>query len=407
MTSGEFSSIAISDIYVGERIRKKKRSDYDRLVRSIARRGLIHPIILDREHALIAGEGRLTACRELGWDRIPFQYSDDIDSRTKRLIELEENNAREDLSWEEQHQNYMEMIAELKKEKPEITLAELCEELNLAKQTISMHTIYDGQKNNPIVRQAAINGGLTTAYKAAVRINEREFSDKLMNIVHPMDNVHSPIQTTSFLDWAPTYSGPKFNLIHCDFPYGLNEHIANRQGSSIPVAFDDSPEIYWQLFKCLAVNLDNFCADSAHLIFWFAPKFYCETWEMLKLLDGFKFDEHPLIWHKDKGIAPDTERRPRRLYEMAFFGWRNDRKIIRVKDNIINAPLERERHPHEKSQRALEHFFEMCVDANTRLFDPTCGSGSALRAARALGAKTVFGLELNEEYAEVARRALS
>ena len=48
----------------------------------------------------------------------------------------------------------------------------------------------------------------------------------------------------------------------------------------------------------------------------------------------------------------------------------------------------------------------MCVDGNTRLFDPTCGSGSALRAARALGAREVLGLESNPDYADAARRAL-
>ena len=145
------------------------------------------------------------------------------------------------------------------------------------------------------------------------------------------------------------------------------------------------------------------------MIFWFSPQTYCNTWEALKLLEGCVFEPYPLIWQRgeNEGIAPDPARRPRRIYEMAFFGWRGDRKVIRTKANLVMAPTERIRHPHEKSEEALKHFFEMCVDSNTRLFDPTCGSGSALRAAAALGAADVFGLELNEEYAEQARRALS
>ena len=59
----------------------------------------------------------------------------------------------------------------------------------------------------------------------------------------------------------------------------------------------------------------------------------------------------------------------------------------------------------EKSQDMLEHFFRMVVDENTRLLDPTCGSGSSLRAADNLGAASVLGLEINPEFADNARRA--
>jgi tRNA G10 N-methylase Trm11 len=54
----------------------------------------------------------------------------------------------------------------------------------------------------------------------------------------------------------------------------------------------------------------------------------------------------------------------------------------------------------------LRHFFQMFVDENTRLLDPTCGGGSALRAAESLGASQVLGLEINKEYADNARVAL-
>jgi len=43
---------------------------------------------------------------------------------------------------------------------------------------------------------------------------------------------------------------------------------------------------------------------------------------------------------------------------------------------------------------------QMFVDENTTLLDPTCGSGSALRAAESLGARHVLGLEKDEEYAK-------
>ena len=61
----------------------------------------------------------------------------------------------------------------------------------------------------------------------------------------------------------------------------------------------------------------------------------------------------------------------------------------------------------EKPEPMLRHFFGMLVDENTVLLDPTCGSGSALRAANSLGARFVLGLERNAEFAGIAQDALA
>jgi len=50
----------------------------------------------------------------------------------------------------------------------------------------------------------------------------------------------------------------------------------------------------------------------------------------------------------------------------------------------------------------------MVVNHNTRLLDPTCGSGSALRAAKRVNAQAeVLGIESNEVFADAARRELA
>jgi len=60
----------------------------------------------------------------------------------------------------------------------------------------------------------------------------------------------------------------------------------------------------------------------------------------------------------------------------------------------------------EKPEPVLRHFFGMLVDENTVMLDPTCGSGSAVRAAESIGAKYCLGLEINPEFADLAREAL-
>jgi DNA modification methylase len=55
----------------------------------------------------------------------------------------------------------------------------------------------------------------------------------------------------------------------------------------------------------------------------------------------------------------------------------------------------------------LRHFFRMFVDDSTSMLDPTCGSGTALRAANELDAAHVLGLEINPEFAEDAELLLA
>jgi DNA modification methylase len=137
-------------------------------------------------------------------------------------------------------------------------------------------------------------------------------------------------------------------------------------------------------------------------MFWFSMKFYTPTVEFLRDNTDFTIDDFPLIWSKSDnvGILPDPSRGPRRIYETALFGYRGDRKIVQAVANSYAAPSDRSIHMSVKPVPMLRHFFRMFVDANSIVLDPTCGSGSALRAADAAGAAHVFGLEVNPEFAE-------
>jgi hypothetical protein len=49
------------------------------------------------------------------------------------------------------------------------------------------------------------------------------------------------IITADFLQWAPAYDGPRFNLIHCDFPYGIGADEMQQGGSThVHGSYDDS-----------------------------------------------------------------------------------------------------------------------------------------------------------------------
>ena len=61
--------IKITDIKVGDRYRKDL-GDLTLLANSIGEIGLLHPIVINQDNQLIAGERRLETCKSLGWNEV-------------------------------------------------------------------------------------------------------------------------------------------------------------------------------------------------------------------------------------------------------------------------------------------------------------------------------------------------
>jgi len=59
-----------------------------------------------------------------------------------------------------------------------------------------------------------------------------------------------------------------------------------------------------------------------------------------------------------------------------------------------------------KPEPVLRHFFRMFCDSTTLMLDPTCGSGTSLRAAESIGVGHVLGLEIDPEFAKKAELSL-
>jgi DNA modification methylase len=145
-------------------------------------------------------------------------------------------------------------------------------------------------------------------------------------------------------------------------------------------------------------------------MFWFHHSNYAETLAYFDRHSDFEFEDIPLVWAKSdkRGLVPDWQRRPRRIYETCLFGWRGDRKIIQLTDNACWLPTDQSvaQHLSPKPVPVLCHFFQMFIDEYSTVLDPTCGSGNALRAAKLLGAAHILGIEIDKEVADSATFAL-
>lgn len=435
----EFSYIDPKDIKVERAARQRRKIDPGDLVDSIKRLGILNPIILHRNGTLVAGERRLEAALSLAMPSVPVRFFEDLDQVSAKIIELEENLKRSDLPWQDQ----VYAVAELHKihcdASPGWNQEQTCRSLGISPTWLSMILRVKESMDDPLICNAT---GTMVAWNILKRRDDRQVGDAINEIMEagsdfwdePKEGQGTePGQTTSvhqvssldptpnssepppsvlladFLTWAPTYSGPRFNFIHCDFPYGSGVFSGPQSGKDKWENYADTPELYWRLVAGLCQNLDRLMAHEGHLMFWFSMEHYTETLRVFnKLAPSLAFQTFPLLWLKSDnvGVLPDPKRGPRRIYETALIASREDRLIVRAVSNAYAAPTNKALHPSTKPEPVLKHFFQMFVDENTKLLDPTCGSGTALRAAETLGAKHVLGLEVNEEYYSAANSAL-
>jgi ParB-like chromosome segregation protein Spo0J len=360
------------------------------------KQGLTQPIVLTRDRVLVVGENRIEAHKGLGLDEIWFEYTDVTDEAHLILMELEENSCRTKLEYPDECRG-MQKAAALGWSYSEIGEAAG----GYSRQRIHQKLLVAKHLHDPRVAKAPNE---TTALRRAQALEAREKNASEGAKQEP-DAEASPIQCTDFRKWAPKYEGPKFNHIHWDPPFGIR---ADESGQN-PAGYHDAPGILEELCATFSEHLDRFCAPDAHMIFWCASSLIhqVKAYKFLRSLPGFTFDEVPLVWHKPTGITPDALRRPRREYEVAFFGWRGEARILQVRSNIQSATKTDGGHEHEKPVGLLRYWFEMFVDETTAMLDPTCGGATSLEAAMACGAGRVLGLEISQETARKARARLA
>lgn len=428
-----FATIPISSIVVDRDDRQRREiGDVSDLAASIAQYGLINPITLERgTNRLIAGERRFEACKSIPLDEVPVRYFDELSELEQFEIELEENLKRQDLTWQETTLAIASLHMSYTAQNAGWTIDATANRLNLSSSFIRKRLTLQHHMDDEDIRGQK---EFSTAFNLAMRKEERKKASENKLITRDVDAFFEParaptdsktktspdtslpeapeipgtIRNANFLEWADTYTGEPFNLIHCDFPYGVS--TGDKEGQSAAKymgTYDDGPEVYRTLLRRFAAG-GPWLAESAHLIFWLAFDYYHETVDVLEAA-GWSVNPRPLIWHKSDnvGIIPDPNRGPRWTYETAIFATRGDRKIVRAVANSIAARTTREYHTSEKPREVLHHFFRMTVDEYSRVLDPTCGSGNAIREAVEIGADYALGLELNPMFASRAMENLA
>jgi len=471
VSSDLFASVPITLLPVTEitipadRHRENAAADPE-LVNSIQNNGLLNPIIVRENMTLIAGERRLDAFRQLGFLFIPCRIFESLSPLASHLIELQENRARKQLLWQEETKAIADYHALRCAATPGWTARGTANDLGTTDATISRHLFVAKCLDDPEVfgavtftgafnlinnradRQiaAAQARGLLAADAVSLTLDPNltkdektaklletlsidEAVDATESIMEKLDRSQSAaqllrenasvdrglisddrIQLCDFMTWAETYSGPAFDVIHCDFPYGKNYKGSNtRKAKALATpTYADSADVYFALVEAFLTNQQRFCLPQAHCLFWFDMMHYTWTVEAFVKAGWRLVQPYPLIWTKGySGVAADTQRRPRHCYETALLFSLGDRRLRKLDNDHYSETPDEKLHISQKPIKMLRHFLQLIVDDHTCVLDPTCGSGTALAAASQLGAASVLGLELDESNADIAKFILN
>jgi hypothetical protein len=456
-----FGRMPLERIWVNRPERQRREVDLEKggFLASVALRGVLNAVILEEVpdargyHILYAGERRYAASLHLGLPDIPFRFAREPSAVEIQIIELEENIKRTDLTWQETCQAVVRVHGLFRSENSSHTLEDTGAALGwLDGSHVAQYLFIHDSWHDEAVRACTTKN---EAYNLLQRRAKRAQANKLEEwigrgggedegegegggsggspfvVSSPTDGTPGnssspprgevasapsalPVVHADFLTWAPSYVGGKFNLIHCDFPYGIglgeakHRHGANALVREIGDLYDDGVEVYNTLLECLVRNFDNFASESCHLMFWYSNRVEVEelTRAALGRIPGLNIFTFPLVWVKSDNAGFITPTRPRHIYETCLVGVRGERPHVRHVSDAYSSPSDNSLHVSAKPEPMLRYFMGMLVDEHSRVLDPTCGSGSALRAAEALRAEKVLGLETNPEMVRVANKAL-
>ena len=348
--------IDITLVSVDRDTRQRTKIDTGNLLESIRARGVLNPLIVagaaaaDGTFQLIAGERRLECCRQLGLAVVPVRFWEDLDPIEAQIVELEENIKRQDLSWQDIVRSVGKIHRLYKSRDLEWTQEETSQAIGITNGTVSAYLKVEARLDDEKISQA---GTVREAWNILSRRDQRASGEALQEMLDatpagpeapsggfvdlpssglpiagsqgvsgsnspsakPLPVVSDPAKSVlqeSFLHWAPKYTGRKFNLVHCDFPYGVNLFAGPQAGGDRHFEYDDSKEVFFRLLKTLCENLDRVMSLLGHLMFWYSEKHGREARAMFQdLAPSLVFHPFPMILAQDRQQWNCSGRSPR------------------------------------------------------------------------------------------------
>ena len=413
--------LPISSIIISPNRQRREFSPaaLEELQNSIKSKGLLHPIVVDKDNHLIAGERRLRAITALN---APFKCNDteippghiptirisDLPPDLMREAELEENIIRVDLTWQERTLAVAELFKIRSAENPNITRTNFATEIRgdgeKAKgqgiSDITNRLILAQHLDDPDIKKAA-------NVKAAMLMLKRKahFASAInRGQAMPESEFHTIIHGDSF-DLLQQAQDESFDGIITDPPYGLNMDKYNPFEGTKSHLYNDSPEYSDDCYELLAGEGFRILRPEGVLFTFCTPIRFEKLCQVFKK-HNFTVREFPLIWIKTDraGMTPDVEHFPQRTYEMILLATKGRPLIIekRAADTFSISSQRNRPHPAAKPAKLYAQLLRLYMLSGMSVLDPFGGSGPLIPAGNSLGLFTTI-FECDEEYVNFAK----
>lgn len=204
------------------------------------------------------------------------------------------------------------------------------------------------------------------------------------------------------LDVMKTFPDKSFDLVLTDPPYGMDYQSSRRTDKYEKIAGDVSLE--W--LKPFLLQAYRVLKENTH-IYLFCNDYAISDFRRELEVAGFT-PKRTLVWVKNNHTSGDLEGDYANKTEFVVFGHKGRRELNGSRDtNVVHAKrVETAFHPTQKPSDLMQYFIGKSSNEGDTVLDPFAGSGSTLVAAKYLNRKSV-GIELSEQYCEIARKRLS
>jgi ParB/RepB/Spo0J family partition protein len=435
MTTPTLTEIPIDSIIMDDRHREDY-GDLDELKRSLEREGQIQTIAVEMmdtigsgigNYKLIAGGRRLTAMKELGWEKVMVRIYTDLTPKQRRSIELHENLQRKDFTWQEEKNIILEIHEMMMEDrgnkhwrtKPDGWSAqETADMIGVSRSTVSRALKLASAME--VVPQLEKAKDAHEAENLLARLEEgilvKELARRAESVKQALPDKTQAIidayQLGDFFELIGDVEDESVDFIDLDPDYNIEfGGSINKDMSTILQAMkmDDYTEFeggdYSQYLMCILEECHRVMKPNSWILMWYAQHPWANEVYMAIETIGFETNRIPLVWNK----AGDNEGRASsapdiylgRQHETAYYA-RKGKPVInrRARGDVFTYPAPH----HSKRIHPCEKPLELCSDILTTFLTPMshilvpfAGSGNTLLAAFDNN-MTAVGFDLGEKF---------
>ena len=353
----------IEDISIGERYRKDL-GDIGGLAKSIQEIGLLHPVVVTSDGQLVAGQRRLAAARQLGWEEIPARV---VDLQSIVRGEYDENAIRKDFLPSEAFAigrvlEPLERMAALERQQEHGGTAP-----GVNKNTSGNLPEVSGQSRDAVASKVGM-GSKSYEKLKQVMIAAEEEPEKFADLAKEMDRTgkidgaykkfkHIKTQEVK-KEKASSLPQGTYNVIYADPPWQYNNSIgkwgpANSHYSTMPTAD----------ICALSEKIELSIAENAVLFLWATNPFLEDA---LQVIDSWGFEyKTNIVWVKTELQKPGSGFYVRGRHELLLIATKGsftplDQNISPPIGSVIESPVQEHSKKPGQIYEIIEKLYPKC-----------------------------------------------